>query len=147
MMNVDSYRERAIEHIERKVDLSKSYNDGLKDGYAEGYDRAVSDVRKIIEKYNLGASVAPEGKELRPAIHFIHQPINRQFDKVLEEVDEAIQAYNDGEKKERVVEEVVDIQLACETLLARLGLTEAQRKKARIAKVQFNEKRGYYDET
>jgi hypothetical protein len=136
-----------MEHIIRKVDLSKSYNDGLKDGYAEGYDRAIADVRKIIEKYNLGESKVSAEAELKPALHFIHQPIQRQFDKVLEEVDEAIQAFNDGENIDRVAEEVVDIQLASETLLARLGLSAAQRRMARIKKINFNEKRGYYDET
>jgi flagellar biosynthesis/type III secretory pathway protein FliH len=144
MVRVENLKEKAMQEVKMEMELSRKFGEGYEDGYHDGYNRALEDVNKIVRKYNLGGSDKPQEKELKPAIHFLHQPVKKLYDKVLEEVDEAVQAYDDGEKRARVAEEIVDVQLACETLLAKIGLTENERREARINKIRVNEKRGYY---
>ena len=144
MVRVENLKDEAMQKVKMEMELSRKFGEGYEDGYHDGYDKAVQDVNQIVRKYNLGGETKPQEKELKPAVHFLHQPIKKLYDKVFEEVDEATQAYNDGEKRARIAEEIVDIQLACETLLAKLGLTEAERSKTRIDKIHVNERRGYY---
>jgi phosphoribosyl-ATP pyrophosphohydrolase len=140
-------RELAMEDMTKRIERSESYNEGLSDGYQEGYDRAMADMQGILKKYHVGVekpNMAYEA-ELKPAIHFLGEPMQLLIDKIVEECDEVVQAFNDGERKERVAEEIADVQLACETALSGLGFHEKERRNIRLANIQKNTKRGYYN--
>jgi NTP pyrophosphatase (non-canonical NTP hydrolase) len=144
---VKGMRELAMEDMTKRIERSESYNEGLSDGYQEGYDRAMADMQGILKKYHVGVEVPEmaEEKELKPAIHFLGDSVQSLIDKIVEECDEVVQAFNDGERKERVAEEIADVQLACETALSGLGLHEKERRKIRLQCIQKNDKRGYYN--
>ena len=63
--------------------------------------------------------------------------------KIEEEVEEVRQALKGNGN---LIEEIVDIQLVCETFLAGLGLDQEQRNKARYKAKLKNLARGYYSE-
>lgn len=114
MVRVENLKEKAMQEVKMEMELSRKFGGGYEDGYHDGYNRALEDVNKIVRKYyNLGGSDKPQEKELKPAIHFLHQPVKKLYDKVIEEVDEAVQAYDDGEKRARVAEEIVDLAKRC----------------------------------
>jgi NTP pyrophosphatase (non-canonical NTP hydrolase) len=143
---VKGMRELAMEDMTKRIERSESYNEGLSDGYQEGYDRAMADMQGILKKYHVGVEVPEmaEEKELKPAIHFLGDSVQSLIDKIVEECDEVVEAFNDGEKQERIAEEIADVQLACETALSGLGLHEKERRKIRLQCIQKNDKRGYY---
>ena len=144
---VKGMRETAIEDFNKAIDNCQRYTEGQKDGFAKGYDRAMKDVQGILKKYHVGVEKPgmAEEKELKPAIHFLGEPMQLLIDKIVEECDEVVEAFNDGEKKERVAEEIADVQLACETALSGLGFHERERRKIRLQCIQKNDKRGYYN--
>jgi phosphoribosyl-ATP pyrophosphohydrolase len=143
---VKGMRELAMEDMTKRIERSESYNEGLSDGYQEGYDRAMADMQGILKKYHVGVEVPEmaEEKELKPAIHFLGDSVQSLIDKIVEECDEVVEAFNDGEKQERIAEEIADVQLACETALSGLGFHERERRKIRLQCIQKNDKRGYY---
>lgn len=143
---VKGMRETAIEDFNKAIDNCQRYTEGQKDGFAKGYDRAMKDMQGILKKYHVGVEKPgmAEEKELKPAIHFLGDSLQLLIDKIVEECDEVVQAFNDGERKERVAEEIADVQLACETALSGLGLHEKERRKIRLQCIQKNDKRGYY---
>ena len=143
---VKGMRETAIEDFNKAIDNCQRYTEGQKDGFAKGYDRAMKDMQSILKKYHVGVekSEMAEEKELKPAIHFLGEPMQLLIDKIVEECDEVVEAFNDGERRERIAEEIVDVQLACETALSGLGFHEKERRKIRLANIQKNDKRGYY---
>ena len=63
--------------------------------------------------------------------------------KIEEEVEEVRQALKGNGN---LIEEIVDIQLVCETFLAGLGLDQEQRNNARYKAKLKNLARGYYSE-
>ena len=63
--------------------------------------------------------------------------------KIEEEVEEVRQALKGNGN---LIEEIVDIQLVCETFLAGLGLNQEQRNNARYKAKLKNLTRGYYSE-
>jgi len=63
--------------------------------------------------------------------------------KIEEEVEEVRQALKGNGN---LIEEIVDIQLVCETFLAELGLNQEQRNNARYKAKLKNLARGYYSE-
>ena len=63
--------------------------------------------------------------------------------KIEEEVEEVRQALKGNGN---LIEEIVDIQLVCETFLAGLGLNQEQRNNARYKAKLKNLARGYYSE-
>ena len=65
------------------------------------------------------------------------------IEKIQEEVEEVRQALKGNGN---LVEEIVDIQLVCETFLAGLGLNQEQRNDARYKAKLKNLARGYYSE-
>jgi phosphoribosyl-ATP pyrophosphohydrolase len=136
-----------MEDMTKRIERSESYNEGLSDGYQEGYDRAMADMQGILKKYHVGVEVPEmaEEKELKPAIHFLGDSVQSLIDKIVEECDEVVEAFNDGEKQERIAEEIADVQLACETALSGLGFHEKERRKIRLQCIQKNDKRGYYN--
>ena len=143
---VKGMRETAIEDFNKAIDNCQRYTEGQKDGFAKGYDRAMKDMQGILKKYHVGVDKPgmAEEKELKPAVHFLGDSIQSLIDKIVEECDEVVQAFNDGEKQERIAEEIADVQLACETALSGLGFHEKERRKIRLQCIQKNDKRGYY---
>lgn len=63
--------------------------------------------------------------------------------KIEEEVEEVRQALNGNGN---LIDEIVDVQLVCETFLSGLGLNQEQRNKARYKAKLKNLARGYYSE-
>jgi phosphoribosyl-ATP pyrophosphohydrolase len=145
-MMIKGMRETAIEDMTKRIEKSESYNEGLQDGFAEGYDRAMKDMQAVLKKYHVGVekSEMAEEKELKPAIRFLGISQRALIDKIVEECDEVVQAFNDGETKERLAEEICDVQQACETALAGLGLHEKERRGVRLQVIKKNADRGYY---
>lgn len=84
--------------------------------------------------------------ELRPATKFLSCGIGKQLNKIQEEFKEveselAYERFN----KDNAIEELVDLQTACETMLAILGLDEADRADMRRRVIAKNAARGYYE--
>lgn len=144
---VKGMRETAIEDFDTAIDNSQRYNEGMKEGFRKGYDKAMADMQGILKKYHVGVEVPEmaEEKELKPATHFLGEPMQLLIDKIVEECSEVVEAFNDGEKKERIAEEIADVQLACETALSGLGFHEKERREIRLQCIQKNDKRGYYN--
>jgi phosphoribosyl-ATP pyrophosphohydrolase len=144
---VKGMREIAVDDMQKRIEKSELYNEGLRDGFEEGYDRAMKDMQGILKKYHVGVEKPElqEEKELKPAVHFLGNSMQSLIDKIVEECDEVVQAFNDGEKKERVAEEIADVQLACETALSGLGFHEKERREIRLKDIKKNTDRGYYN--
>jgi phosphoribosyl-ATP pyrophosphohydrolase len=144
---VKGMREIAVDDMQKRIEKSELYNEGLRDGFEEGYDRAMKDMQGILKKYHVGVEKPElqEEKELKPAVHFLGNSMQSLIDKIVEECDEVVQAFNDGEKKERIAEEIADVQLACETALSGLGFHEKERREIRLKDIKKNTDRGYYN--
>ena len=139
-------KEQALQGVEKLLNANiegmRKFNDGYREGFSDGYDVALERAREVAEKYNLGVEL--HVKELQPATRFMSLSFPDQLKKIHDEYQEVISAYMDKEGKERIAEELVDMQEAVETALAILGLTEEQRKEARRNVVMKNSMRGYY---
>lgn len=139
-------KEKALQGVEKMLEASEEslakYNEGYREGFSDGYDVALEKAREVAEKYSLG--VEPKEKELKPAVRFLGLSFPDQLKKIHDEYKEVISAWMDKEGKERVAEELADMQQAIETALAILGLTEEQRKEVRRKVVIKNSLRGYY---
>lgn len=86
--------------------------------------------------------------DLRPADKFVDpNNICQQMAHIKSEVKEAYHEYcNLSEENEcDLVEELIDIQMSCETMLADLGLDEQRRREARKRVIEKNRARGYYN--
>lgn len=68
-----------------------------------------------------------------------------QLKKLKEEYDEVVQAYEMGESRDRLTEELADVQMVCETIMATVGLTASQRRRIRRLVIKKNMARGYYE--
>lgn len=79
---------------------------------------------------------------LRPADKYLKNLPNEQF----RHMDSELREIEDADDVDHVIEEVVDLQMSCETMLAVLGLNEKQRREARLKVIEKNEKRGYYNQ-
>lgn len=137
---------KAMQEIERMIVASEEslakYNEGYREGYSDGYDKALENVHGIIRKYNLGG-----GKELKPATKFVGQvSLTEQIAKIHSEYLEVMSAVIHNEGKARIAEELADIQEACETAMAILGLTEGERRTIRKKVLCKNASRGYYND-
>ena len=77
---------------------------------------------------------------LIPAEKFKSDNLLLKIKEEVEEVEEALKGNGN------LVEEIVDIQLVCETFLAGLGLNQEQRNNARYKAKLKNLARGYYSE-
>lgn len=143
MENMNKFKAKAMQETERMIVASEEslakYNEGYKEGYSDGYDKALGNVQVIIRKYNLGGE-----KELKPATRFLSCSLEGQISKIHDEYIEVLNAVLRNEGKERIAEELADVQEACETALAILGLTEDERKETRRKVVIKNGLRGYY---
>lgn len=91
---------------------------------------------------------------LKPAKKFINNTtLEEQFDHIAEELQEAEEALFDFKERYtkprtlyHLAEEICDIQMACETFLAILGLNEIERDRARLKVIAKNIARGYCNE-
>lgn len=131
--------EQAQEAEKRHLDY---FQDGYTEGYSDGWDKALENVQVILKWYSIGgekSSLKPVAKSIRP------KDFNGQIEKLKEELAEVIEAHVEGQGRERVAEELVDLQMACETALAILGLSEDLRQKIRRKVVLKNSLRGYYE--
>ena len=139
-------KEQAMQGVDKLLSANlegmRKFNDGYREGFSDGYDVALERAREVAEKYNLGVEL--HVKELQPATRFMGLSFPDQLKKINDEYQEVISAYMDKEGKERIAEELVDMQEAIETALAILGLSEEQRKEARRNVVMKNSMRGYY---
>lgn len=139
-------KEQALQGVEKLLSANmegmRKFNDGYREGFSDGYDVALERAREVAEKYNPGVEL--HVKELQPATRFMGLSFPDQLKKINDEYQEVISAYMDKEGKERIAEELVDMQEAIETALAILGLSEEQRKEARRNVVMKNSMRGYY---
>lgn len=87
--------------------------------------------------------------ELRPATKFADQATYLLIYKIDEEVREIKEAYEEARVSRRAAhfaEELVDLQMVCETILASINLNADQRMAIRKSAIEKNKARGYYDE-
>lgn len=138
-------KEQALQGVEKLLNANiegmRKFNDGYREGFSDGYNVALEKAREVAEKYNLGVE---EEKELKPAVRFMGISLADQINKIHSELTEVISAYMDKEGEERIAEEIADVQQACETALAILGLTDEQRHEIRRKVIMKNKLRGYY---
>jgi flagellar biosynthesis/type III secretory pathway protein FliH len=139
-------KEQVMQGVDKMLNANlegmRKFNDGYREGFEDGYNVALEKAREVAEKYNLG--VEPEEKELKPAVKFMGISLADQINKIHSELTEVISAYMDKEGEERIAEEIADVQQACETALAILGLTDEQRHEIRRKVIMKNKLRGYY---
>jgi hypothetical protein len=138
-------KEQVMQGVDKMLNANlegmRKFNDGYREGFADGYDAALEKAREVAEKYNLGVE---KEKELKPAVRFMGISLADQINKIHSELTEVISAYMDKEGEERIAEEIADVQQACETALAILGLTDEQRNEIRRKVIMKNKLRGYY---
>ena len=89
--------------------------------------------------------------ELRPATRFLSKGWYEQIKHVYSEFNEVItefHLFDDGDVTEplKLIEELIDLQMSCETMLACMELNEQQRMEARRRVIVKNKARGYYQE-
>ena len=89
--------------------------------------------------------------ELRPATRFLSKGWYQQIQHVYSEFNEVItefHLFDDGDVTEplKLIEELIDLQMSCETMLACMELNEQQRMEARRRVIAKNKARGYYQE-
>ena len=126
-----------MREVESQGDRAAAYQEGYADGASDGFDRGLMVARKIVERHALGVS------GLKPATKAASRSYSQQLAKIEEEYGEVIEAYTDGEPKERLAEELVDLQVACETMLAIMGYTDDDRQRIRKMVTEKNRARGY----
>ena len=126
-----------MREVELQGDRAAAYQEGYADGASDGFDRGLMVARKIVERHALG------GVGLKPATKAASRSYSQQLAKIEEEYGEVIEAYTDGEPKERLAEELVDLQVACETMLAIMGYTDDDRQRSRKMVTEKNRARGY----
>ena len=89
---------------------------------------------------------------LRPATKYLNATPDQQFVHVCSEVEEVrtewekfVMYRKDGFFNEKLAEELVDLQMSAETMLAVLGLDERDREGVRKMVIAKNAARGYYN--
>lgn len=132
---------RVIEQAQKKEqEHLNTYQDGYSEGFSDGWDKALKNVQIILKRYSIGCC-----KELKPATKFVKQlSLTEQIAKIHSEYLEVMSAVIHDEGKARIAEELADIQEACETAMAILGLSEVERQNARKKVLLKNASRGYY---
>lgn len=81
--------------------------------------------------------------ELRPATKFLGNTKYQQYGHISEEY---IEVANSLEDEQHLIEELIDLQMSCETMLAILGFDEEARRGLCRQVIAKNEARGYYKE-
>ena len=138
-----------IAELRKMMELSRVKSEAYQQGYFDAladverqHEQPADDtriIRPIVELMDL------RGSEPRPAMKFIHDGLPVQLKKLKEEYDEVVQAYEMGESRDRLTEELADVQMVCETIMATVGLTANQRRRIRRLVIKKNMARGYYE--
>ena len=138
-----------INDLRKMMELSQIKSEAYQHGYFDAladverqHEQPADDtriIRPIVELLDLRES------EPRPAVKFIHDGLPVQLKKLKEEYDEVVQAYEMGEGRDRLTEELADVQMVCETIMATVGLTANQRRRIRRLVIKKNMARGYYE--
>ena len=138
-----------IAELRKMMELSRVKSEAYQHGYFDAladverqHEQPADDtriIRPIVELMDLRES------EPRPAVKFIHDGLPVQLKKLKEEYDEVVQAYEMGESRDRLTEELADVQMVCETIMATVGLTANQRRRIRRLVIKKNMARGYYE--
>lgn len=139
-----------INDLRKMMELSQIKSEAYQHGYFDAladverqHEQPADDtriIRPIVELLDLRES------EPRPAVKFIHDGLPVQLKKLKEEYGEVVQAYEMGESRDRLTEELADMQMVCETIMATVGLTANQRRRIRRLVITKNMARGYYDQ-
>jgi len=117
------------------------FQDGYMEGFSDGWDKSLDNVQVILKRYNIGA----DKSDLKPAARCIRpKEFHGQIEKLREELAEVVEAWNEGQGRGRIAEELADLQQACETAMAMLGLSELERQNVRKKVLLKNASRGYY---
>ena len=138
-----------IAELRKMMELSRMKSES----YQQGYFDALADVERQHEQPSDNACIIRPIVELldlresepRPAVKFIRDGLPVQLKKLKEEYGEVVQAYEDGESRDRLTEELADVQMVCETIMAAVGLTDTQRRRMRRFVIAKNMVRGYYE--
>ena len=138
-----------IAELRKMMELSRVKSEAYQQGYFDAladverqHEQPADDtriIRPVVELLDLRES------EPRPAVKFIHDGLPVQLKKLKEEYDEVVQAYEMGESRDRLTEELADVQMVCETIMATVGLTANQRRRIRRLVIKKNMARGYYE--
>ena len=138
-----------INDLRKMMELSQIKSEAYQHGYFDAladvehqHEQPADDrhiVRPILELLDLRES------EPRPAVRFLKAGIMDNLKKLKEEYDEVVQAYEMGESRGRLAEELADVQMVCETIMATVGLTANQRRRIRRMVIKKNMVRGYYE--
>jgi hypothetical protein len=89
--------------------------------------------------------------DLRPADKFLGAKEFEQYAHVFSEFEEFKISFlhywmnKCDDEKLHTIEELIDLQMSCETMIAILGLDEQQRREARCKVIEKNRARGYYE--
>lgn len=139
-----------INDLRKMMELSQIKSEAYQHGYFDAladverqHEQPADDtriIRPIVELLDLRES------EPRPAVKFIHDGLPVQLKKLKEEYGEVVQAYEMGESRDRLTEELADLQMVCETIMATVGLSVIQRRRIRRLVITKNMARGYYDQ-
>ncbi len=135
LLLVEQAQKKEQEHL-------RTFQDGYTEGYSDGWDEALKNVQVILKRYSIGGC-----KELKPATKFVERlSLTEQIAKIHSEYLEVMSAVIHNEGRARIAEELADIQEACETAMAILGLSEHQRQNIRKKVLLKNASRGYYED-
>jgi hypothetical protein len=116
------------------------------------------------DKFSMFYDMAKElqqrrASELRPATKFLgtskydqFKSVNREFEEVKEAFNYIWQFPSDpkpigyDKAMDHLLEELADLQMSCETMMAIVGADETKRNDIRRQVIEKNAKRGYYEE-
>ena len=82
---------------------------------------------------------------LRPATKYLGTTLREQFESIKREVKEVEMAMMYNDTDDHLLEELVDVQTACETMMAIIGADESARNEVRRQVIEKNRRRGYYE--
>lgn len=119
--------------LDELIEIAESYAWTICDG-----ERVENDVLECLLELK-----ERQESDLRPADKFLTNDTGQQMNHITEEYCEVVTEYNRS-SEERLVEELIDLQMSCETMLANLGLDEQQRREARKKVLAKNAARGYF---
>ena len=138
-----------INDLRKMMELSQIKSEAYQHGYFDAladverqHEQPADDtriIRPIVELLDLRES------EPRPAVRFLHDGPLVLLKKLKEEYGEVVQAYEEGESRDRLTEELADVQMVCETIMAAVGMSDKQRRRMRRFVITKNMARGYYE--
>ena len=142
---IEQAQKKEQEHLRKFQDgyALRTFQDGYAEGYSDGWDKALENVSVILKRYSIGgekSNLKPVTRGNRPAEFY------GQIEKLREELAEVREAWNAGQGRGRIAEELADLQQACETAMAMLGLNEHERQNVRKKVLCKNASRGYYND-